>query len=375
MKEVGPKKSGRFERLMVFLNIISIASILLCYLAGIISPRQFWPLAFVGMGYPLMLAITAFFTLFWLLKRKWWLFLNIAVVLVKWDYVQETVQFRKNSASELTDGFKVMSFNVRLFDYFNWSGDTGTRQKAFEFLASERPDILCTQEFYINEDDDFPTMDTVLLSNNIRHAHIENYRDNRTDNTIWGMATFSAFPIVNKGVINFTSTYGNRCIYTDLKIGSDTVRVYNVHLQSVRIGEDQYLFLDQLMLTKSMKGVPIMKLLGDLKLLVYRMAHGFIERGKQADQVAKHVETCPYPTILCGDFNDTPTSYAYQRLRNGFSDSFIENGTGVGATYVRIPGFRIDNIFYDSHFSSGEHTVHHEKLSDHYAISSRLRLK
>lgn len=366
------KKRGFLERLMLLVNVFVLISLLLSYLAGSISPVKFWPLAFIGMAYPALLAATAFFTLYWLLKRRWFLFVNIALVLVKWDHVQETVQFRKTSQETVENGIKVMSFNVRLFDYFNWTNDRNTRGNSYKFISQERPDILCIQEFYKDGKDYFPTMDTLLASNKIKHVHIENYRDKRTDDKIWGMATFSAFPIVGRGEINFTSTFGNRGIYSDLLMGTDTVRIYNVHLQSVRIGEDQYLMLDQIMMNKSLKGVGFNALIGDLKLLIYRMVHGFIERGKQADQVAEHIENCPYPVILCGDFNDTPSSYAYQRLSKSLQDTFVERGFGIGSTFVRLPFFRIDNIFHDGHFRAMDHTVYKPVLSDHFAISSTL---
>ena len=127
------------------------------------------------------------------------------------------------------------------------------------------------------------------------------------------------------------------------------------------------------MLNKSLSGIRIGELLGDLKLLVYRMAHAFIERGKQADLVAKHVKNSPYPIVLCGDFNDTPTSYSYQTLVKDLNDSFANEGFGMGSTFVRLPFFRIDNIFYSNYFKAESHTVHHYELSDHFAVSARLK--
>ena len=225
-----------------------------------------------------------------------------------------------------------MTYNVRLFDYFNWTKDKNTHSRIFDFIYRQQPDILCIQEFYLDKKDHFPTMDTLVSSNRINHAHIKNYRDNQTEGRFWGMATFTSYPIINKGVIDFASSFGNRCLFTDVLIENDTVRIYNIHLQSIRIGEDQYQFLDQIMLTQSMAGIPMKDLYNDLKLLIYRMAHGFIQRGKQADLVAKHIKQCPYPKIICGDFNDTSTSYAYQTLINGLSDTFVESGSGFANT-------------------------------------------
>ena len=369
------KKRKLLDRFMLFLNMLSLMALSATYLAGIISPEKFWPLAFVAMSYPIILTVTAFFIVYWLLRRKWFLFLNIAFIVLKWDYVAATVQFNSNSNQVSADSanIKVMTYNVRLFDYYNWSNNKNTRHWIYDFLFNQQPNILCFQEFYHDKTGYFPTIDTLLEVNSIRHMHVENYTKKLNNNQLWGMANLSSYPIINKGKIEFESTYGNLCIFTDLKLDEDTVRVYNLHLQSVRIGEDQYRFLDQIMLNKSLSGIRIGELLGDLKLLVYRMAHAFIERGKQADLVAKHVKNSPYPIVLCGDFNDTPTSYSYQTLVKDLNDSFANEGFGMGSTYVRLPFFRIDNIFYSNYFKAESHTVHHYELSDHFAVSARLK--
>ena len=371
------KKRKLLDRFMLFLNMLSLIALSATYLAGIISPEKFWPLAFVAMSYPIILTVTAFFIVYWLLRRKWFLFLNIAFILLKWDYVAATVQFNSQAkeVSAHSANIKVMTYNVRLFDYYNWSNNKNTRHWIYDFLFNQQPNILCFQEFYHDKTGYFPTIDTLLEVNSIRHMHVENYTKKLNNNQLWGMATLSSYPIINKGKIEFESTYGNLCIFTDLKLDEDTVRVYNLHLQSVRIGEDQYRFLDQIMLNKSLSGIRMKELLGDLKLLVYRMAHAFIERGKQADLVANHIRNSPHHIILCGDFNDTPTSYSYQTLVADLNDSFTTKGFGVGSTYVRIPFFRIDNIFYSNLFKAESHTVHPYELSDHFAVSTVLTQK
>ena len=82
------------------------------------------------------------------------------------------------------------------------------------------------------------------------------------------------------------------------------------------------------------------------------------------------------PYILCGDFNDTPLSYAYNTIINDLNDSFSESGKGIGRSFVRIPALRIDYILHDKKFSSFNYKQHKPKqeLSDHYAISTELSI-
>ncbi|MFT6210234.1 MAG: endonuclease/exonuclease/phosphatase family metal-dependent hydrolase [Bacteroidia bacterium] len=365
------KKRELLDRFMLFLNILVLIALSITYLAGIISPEKFWPLAFMAMGYPIILAITAFFIVYWLLRRKWFLFLNIAFLVLKWDYVAATVQFnsKSNEVSAYSEGIKVMTYNVRLFDYYNWSNNKNTRHWMHNFLFNQQPNILCFQEFYHDKTGYFPTIDTLLKVNSLKHMHVENYTDNLNKKQLWGMATLSSYPIINKGKIDFEGTYGNLCLHTDLRINEDTVRVYNLHLQSIRLGYDGYAVLDELLSTKELTDVD------GGKNVLRMMINAFQMRAKQVELVKAHMNKCPYPLILCGDFNDVPTSYAYQTIASKLQDSFSASGTGTGNTFVKIPFFRIDNILFSKDFTSANHTVHPYELSDHFAVSTFLSKK
>ncbi len=88
-----------------------------------------------------------------------------------------------------------------------------------------------------------------------------------------------------------------------------------------------------------------------------------------------HMNSSPYPVILCGDFNDPPFSYAYNTLSKDLNDTFIDEGKGTGATYIgKIPFFRIDFILYDKLLCIN-HEVINSKWSDHYPIMARLRVE
>ena len=359
------KKRELVDRFVLFLNVLSLIALSATYLAGIISPEKFWPLAFAAMGYPIVLALTVFFITYWLFRRKWFLFLNIAFLLLKWDYVAATVQFN-SSQKPSSEGMKVMTYNVRLFDYYNWSKNKNTRHWIYDFLFNQQPNILCFQEFYHDNTGYFPTIDTLLEVNSLKHMHVENYTDKLNKKQLWGMATLSSYPIVNKGKIDFEKTYGNLCLFTDLRVNGDTIRVYNLHLQSIRLGQEGYAVLDKILEKKELTDVD------GGKNILRRMINGFQMRAKQAELVKTHMNNCPFPIILCGDFNDVPTSYAYQTLTNGLNDSFSESGNGIGNTFVKVPFFRIDNILFSKDFKAGNHTVHPYELSDHFAVSTQL---
>ena len=98
------------------------------------------------------------------------------------------------------------------------------------------------------------------------------------------------------------------------------------------------------------------------------------ERRREVNQIKEDIKNSPHPIIICGDFNDTPVSYAYQQLGHNMKDAFIESGNGIGASFSKIPTLRIDYILIDKKFRSCNFTTYPEKFSDHRAISSSIIL-
>jgi endonuclease/exonuclease/phosphatase family metal-dependent hydrolase len=93
--------------------------------------------------------------------------------------------------------------------------------------------------------------------------------------------------------------------------------------------------------------------------------------------MAKHIDVSPYPVIICGDFNDTPVSYTYNKIRGDRLDTFCEAGKGMPSTYRLsvVPFFRIDYILHDKNMKSSAYYVHKLDCSDHYPISSVIEIQ
>lgn len=258
-----------------------------------------------------------------------------------------------------------MSFNVRLFDLYNWTHNFETRKQIFDFLSGESPDVLCLQEYYTSESTDqhFDNNDTLNKILNTKYSQIE-YSLTLRRKDHWGIATFSKFPIINKGAVNFQKDGGNIFIFSDIVIGSDTVRVFNTHLESIRFNTKDYQFIENFAKGNEQDEIGI-----SLSILK-RLKRAFINRSMQVALLNKHVLASPYPVILCGDLNDTPTSYAYSILSKKLKDAFRESGSGSGKTYAgKFPSFRIDYILHDEKLQSSGYKTYYNKLSDHYPLS------
>jgi endonuclease/exonuclease/phosphatase (EEP) superfamily protein YafD len=179
-----------------------------------------------------------------------------------------------------------------------------------------------------------------------------------------GVAIFSIYPIVHGDRESFDRWNG--LVWADIKVGHDTVRVINVHLQSMGIRVGKVLRQDQLAGVKH-----------ETRGVLSALRSGFIERREQVARVERHIRESPHPVIVTGDHNDTPYSVVYERMRRILPNSFEEAGRGFGFTYNRLPGFiRIDHQFHDPSLSTlNFETINYIKYSDHYPIVGTYRVK
>lgn len=258
-----------------------------------------------------------------------------------------------------------MSYNSMLFDLYNWSKNAQSRNIILNMLHEENPDILCLQEFYTSEQkNDFNNIDTVKNLLGTTYFHTE-YTTTLRELDHWGIATFTKYPIIKKGKIQFNTRTNNICIYTDVIIHQDTVRIYNMHLQSISFTKADYKFIDQLQTDTIDTKDEVEK----SKNILRRLKRAFVKRAKQAEIIAAHIETCKYKVILCGDFNDTPASYVYNTIRGSLKDAFVESGSGFEQTYAgKFPRFRIDYILFSPQFTAKDYHHLTETLTDHYPV-------
>lgn len=357
---------------VLVLNGIAIIGLLASYLAGSISPAIFWPLAFAGLAYPVMLLLTMGFTILWAFKRKWKLLLfHIVLIAVRGDLVASHFQLGGGDIAPEEAGIRVMSYNVHLFGAYEMEDNARPLTTILGNIAAEQSDIVCIQEFFSggrkNSASAQKQFDSFFAR---RKAHLESYGNLSAKEYSSGtaLATVTGYPIVGRGRLSARNSASMRCVFTDLRIGTDTVRLYNVHLESIRIRDEDFDAMNQALKLDDSSDFLHLKAIGR------KVRDAFVNRAELSDTLAAHIAQCPHPLIVCGDFNDTPASYSYQRIAKGLKDSFREAGSGFGVTYARIPLFRIDNILYSRQFRASEHRVHHWPHSDHFAVTATLHL-
>lgn len=368
MREEKKAKKSRFNLVMLALNFGAALALIIAYLATHIPPSSLGYVALFGLAYPFILGINILFIIFWLFRKRKYSLISIATILIGFNHLTDFFQI--SFSTEKIEGVryvKVLSYNVNLFGYYEDNKKTTRRNKIFDLLKEEQADILCFQEFYHTDRNGvFETRDTLIKFLPTKYYH-EKYTHATTGKQYFGVALFSKYPILSKGLVPFASDPNNFCIYADVKIGADTVRIYNAHLQSIRFKPEDYALVD---------GNKNQEELDDgSRRIARRLKVAFVKREEQVKRIAENIRKCPYEIILTGDFNDTPVSYTYETLTDCLEDSFLEAGSGIGNTYIGVfPSFRIDYILHSKGFHAIQYETLPEKFGDHHAVSSILEM-
>ncbi len=353
-------------------NNIAVLFLLLSYLSIYVSPDKFWIFAFLGISYPYLLLINILFLIFWILKADKYFLLSLIAILIGYSHINRTLKIASKSNKHIENQFKVLSYNVRLFDVFKykWKDKNSytDRNKIFDFLKEENADIICLQEFFYNKSHHFKTSDTIVQFIEAKNVHTEFTSKNDSNYFYFGAATFSKYPIIKKGKIEFENKTDNICIFSDIIKNKDTIRIYNIHLESIKLSKEDENFYSEISKYGEQE-----KIKNGSRKIFSKLKRAFIKRASQARDLAEHIKNSPFPVIICGDFNDTPVSYAYSKISQNLKDAFVESGSGIGNTYNgKFPSFRIDYILYSNQFSANSFEVRKLDYSDHYPIISNI---
>jgi len=365
------KSNKSFVLGLLFLINISIGLGLIgAYLSTHISPNTIPYLSFLGLAYPVLIWTLAGFSFLWLFTRFKYFLFNVLIFLIGFNHFSDFYSFNNSTSIHSGNALKILSYNVKIFNAYGKKNKFKTRDNILNFIKKEDADIYCFQEFYHQQSPSkFKTRDTMLTVLKTKNYH-ERYTHEMTGKQFFGLATFTSYPILNKGRVAFQNDKKNYCIYTDILKETDTIRIFNAHIGSIRLsGDDLTVF-------ENIKNESIDKKEKQIKGIVGRLKIAFEKRAIQIEKIMFEVKNSPYPTILCGDFNDTPVSYCYKQITNQLKDAFIETANGTGKTYIgKIPSNRIDYIFHSETLIPYEFKVHNVDFSDHKPISSYLEVK
>ena len=347
------KNLSWFNKLMFLLNIVLTVSTFIAYVLPFLAPKVFPILSVLTLFMPLFFIFNGLFFVYWAVQFKKRMILSGLVLLMGITFINKFYKFSAKEYPESENYFTVMSYNVRLFNVFKWLDRDDVPANILAFINDKNPDILCIQEFSNSANIDLKVY---------RHRYI--FMGGNKIKT--GQAIFSKFPIIDQGNIAFPNS-NNNVVFADIKKGKDIIRVYNMHLQSIKISPDVSEInenIDAIDQGKSQK-------------LFNRITKAFKKQQQQAEIIREHKKDCPYPIIICGDLNNSAFSYVYRNIKGKLKDTFEEAGIGFGPTYkFRYYPARIDYILADDKMTVKKFESFPEfENSDHYPIMAKLSME
>ena len=343
------KKRPIFPKLIRLLNYCVAFFLFISFFITKLPTEKFTLLIILSLSTPLLVAANFILMFYWIFKRKRFFLLSFVFLLIGYFVMPTIYKFGNNYKEVAANDFTIMTFNSRGFNENRIINVNNIDSLIIDFVEQEDPDIICFQEFYY----------AMKRSNKLgtyTYKFVDFIYGEENNRVI--QAIYSKYPILKVEPIEFPKS-ANSTVYADILIKKDTVRVYNVHLQSFKIVPEVSTIQkedSQRLLGRLMKAVKLQK--------------------EQVQIIKDHHAQNNYKTLIVGDFNNTPFSSTYGELSSDFQDSFLEAGKGFGRTYdLKGLPMRIDYIMADDYFEFIAHQNYDIKLSDHYPVKATLRIK
>ena len=338
---------------------IFLVSIFL-FLSVHFTPETFSYTGLLPLLIPFFMIINAVLFLLLVFAKRKLLVIPLVALIMGWKFIGITFQLNEKQTDN--EGLAILSYNTHLFNYRQAQEESqDLSRNSLQWVTENPSDIKCLQEFF--QDYTTPSLNAIKqLSDNGTYEYSYHIVAGNPKKRSYGLAIFSKHPILNEGLV-FENDKNNGAMFIDIQVDSDTLRIYNTHLESMSIK------------ATSLGDVEGIK--QNYRSTLGKLKNGIQMRAAQVKILSDHIKNSPYPVILAGDFNDVPYSYTYFTLKSILLNAFEEAGRGFGFTYNRVLIFlRIDNIFYDETLNIKQFKTHREvDYSDHYPISAVFGLK
>lgn len=355
---------GALLAIVLFVVTVSLSVVLLiAYLTPHVAPSTFGSLTIVGIFAPILYIGEVICLLCWMIMGRWKIVGVVALCLVPGLFhisdFYNVVYMRQVEQKPSRGSFTLMSYNVRGFR--NDSSSRAVDNHVAYFESQELADIVCFQEYAL----DIPNVERIDSLFNARQNRL--YVKDVVESGEVVLRTYSRFPIVGSGSLSGEGR--GTSLWVDVIVGkNDTLRVFNNHLHSMNISSEDSSDIEH------------GKILNDgdrMQSIVDRIAKNSSIRAEYVDTLRTIVESSPYRNIICGDFNDTPMSYVYGELKDGYVDAFEQCGSGYGYTFRPMHGtLRIDYILFSQELEAESYLVDKSnELSDHLPITARLKIR
>lgn len=362
------------KRFFILLNSIVCVLFLLSCLVPYLNPARWWLIGFLGLMVPYLVILLIFFILFWLITKPRWSILPLLTLLIGLKQLNTLFAFHMKSGFttvKIEPRLRIADWNVGSLVGLSKGKDKQKviRKQLADALINLHPDVICLQEFNHSYTQGPQANNIGLFSKQYPYYYFSEDYKKGNGFYAYGSIIFSRHPIIRTGKIQYPGKRAESLIYADIVKGKDTIRVFTTHLQSFRFTASDYEDIDRIQQQDK-------ELFDASKNVIKKMRVAFTRRGIQAIMVREALDKSPFPSVICGDFNDVPNSYTYFHIRGDRQDAFLEKDFGIGRSYIALaPTLRIDYILPDDHFIVDQFDMIDEDLSDHLLLVTDVSLK
>lgn len=345
------------NRLLILTSIIFSILLFIASYAFILNPAIFPLPAFISLFFPVIWIVNIaviFITLFYYRQLIW-----ISLLAIILSLYQITLIFNIWG----NNNYDTSKNNISLITYNTGNEDPLekkiTKEQLFNSSFFSNSDIICLQEFKPSDEYKIAILESYPYS-----ISIDYYANNSRDSS--GLSIYSNFEISK---FNWLKQKGEDtyALWCNLTINKDTILLINVQLQSIRLEDDEINAIS------SMSGFTLIP--SKLSMIYSKIKRGYKWREEQVKVLSKLIADSRYPVLLCGDFNDPPSSFTYNRLSSTLYDSFFSSSLKLGTTYKgSLPFLRIDYVLVSDSINILIYYKLNNSFSDHYPIKVHFEI-
>jgi len=351
--------------LLLPVTIVFLGASAMCFVSPFINPNTFVWASYFGLAFWPILIVNILLLLFMIWLRSKYVFITLLAVLISIPGIGKSYAYGKRHEGE--GEVKVMSYNVLNFNH-NTDKDLTSKDVAaniIAFIREHNPDVVCFQEFSIF---DHALSRQQCVEKMCSETGLDYYYYNRHSN-FRGNVIISKYPIKETGNANADKDLSFGAIKMIDMGDKGKFCISNVHFTSVQMTYSEINYISD--------GKNIVNESDTYgKSIISKLKKGYKNRTEDTRKLLELIPNDSTGVLVCGDFNDTPLSYTYNKMKaHGLKDGFVKAGRGVGVTFAgHLPLLRIDYIWCNA----SVHPVRFQRIkvnySDHYPIIMSFNL-
>lgn len=345
--------------IIVAVTIVLSALTIVCSFASYVEPAKSEFLTFLSLGIIPLLIVNFLFLFYWIIRFRIWFIVPLVAIVANYSYLSSIFQFSLSSENAKYD-LKVATYNVHNFRVYELNF---TVHEIAQFFKQENVDVVCLQEFAVGRN---YGLDSIRAA----FSYLPYYAAPLNKSKEMDLIVLSRYPLSAAKL--FTYDYsGNSFMRVNLNVNGRELLLINAHLQTTSVSQSnrELAAVMDAEFTEETKNA--------INVLGGRLYNNYTKRAEQVNDIAKIITASKKPVILCGDFNDLPSSYVYRRvIDTGLKDGFKTAGSGYEYTfrpYFKL--LRIDYIFHSDVLPGINYYSSNIKTSDHKPVMMEFQIK